>query len=435
MNTREVEQYLIDVQKKVASVIFERSLTTSSGKKINVILGPRRAGKTSYLYQRMQEHIKQGKNKEELLFLNFENTSLFDLHFKEIREVIELHKKLFSPRKKPVLFLDEPQNIRNWEIAIRELHDSDYQIFISGSSSKLLSKEIATSLRGRSLSYLLLPFSFKEFLQVRGFKVSKFVSTEEKTDILRQLGEYLESGGFPEVVLEPEMDTKIKILESYLDMVIYKDIVERHGVRDSLLVKWLIKSIASSYTKEISIHKIYLTLKSQGRKISKDELYIYASLLNDSFFALYLPKFSWSLRKREPVNKVFLCDVGFARMVEVGKDIGKKMENILYLELLRRKKPTNELYFWKNAQQEEVDFVIKEGRKITRLIQVVEKIADTDVKEREIRALLKASKELKCDDLIIITENYEDKKEESRKDIRRKISYIPLWKFLLSEES
>lgn len=434
MNQKEVEQYLIDFQKRDFPKLVDRTLKVPLGNKITAIIGPRRAGKTSYLYQIMKEVIKAGKDKDDIIYLNFESTKLFDLDFKEIKEVVGIHKRLFPKTKNPVLFLDEPQNIQNWEKAVRELDDEGYRIFISGSSSKLLSKEIATSLRGRSISYLLLPFSFKEFLDLKGFPAQRLTSSNEKTKILALLDEYLEFGGFPEVVLEQNKDTKLRIIESYLDLTIYKDIVERHAIKDSMLIKWLIKSVASSYTKEISILKIYDTLKSQGRRTSKDELYAYASLLNDSLFALYLPKFSWSVRKREPVNKVFLCDTGFVKMIEIGKDIGKKMENTFFLEMLRRKMPTVEYYYWKNVQHEEVDLLVKEGAKITSLIQISKELDNHEIREREIRSLLKASTELKCDELIMITENHEKVEDAEWRGIKGQIKYIPLWKWLLTKD-
>jgi len=432
MNQKEVEQYLIDFQKKDFSSLVPRSLEIFQTKKMNVIMGPRRAGKTFYLHQIMQEMINAGTKKEDIIYLNFENTKLFDLQFKEIKKVIELHKRLFPESKNPALFFDEPQNIAQWERAVRELCDEGYAIFISGSSSKLLSKEIATSLRGRSLSYLLLPFSFKEFLKFKEAQVNKPISSEEKAGILALLDEYLEFGGFPEVVLEKNNELKLKILESYLDLTVYKDIVERHGIKDSMLIKWFIKSMASSYAKEISTNKLYLTLKSQGRKVSKDELYVYASLLSDALFVFYLPKFSWSVRKREPVNKAYLCDVGFARVIEITKDRGKKMENAVFLELTGRMTPLTELYFWKNIQQEEVDFVVKEASKISQLIQVSDNIDDVGTKKREIRSLLKAGRELNCKNLLVITEDYEAEEDAEWYRIRGKIRFIPLWKWLLN---
>lgn len=427
MDQKEIEQYLIDFHSKDLPVVLRRDLTISQTGKIKAIIGPRRAGKTFYLYQLMRELKKSNKR---VLFLNFENTKLFDIKFKEIEEIITINERLFPSEKnnKPTLFFDEPQNVEFWERVVRQLFDENYNIFVSGSSSKLLSKEIYTSLRGRSLSYLLLPFSFKEFLRARNYEAPKLLSSEEKLKILKFMDEYLEFGGFPEVVTEKNEEQKIKNLESYFELIVYKDLVERYKIRDSKLIKWITKSLASSYTKELSINKIYLTLKSQNRKVSKDELYSYYSMVEDSFFAFYLPKFSYSIRKKEPISKIYLCDVGFVKLV-TDKDTGKKMENVVYLELLRRKKPNIEFSFWKNAQKEEVDFIIKEGTQIKVLMQVCKEIQDSQTKQREVRALLKASKELHCENLSIITEDY----ESCEKFKGKKINFIPLWKWLLED--
>ncbi len=431
MNTKEIEQYLIDFHKKELPKGITRDMKVVHSGKIKAIIGPRRAGKTFFLYQLMR---KYKDDKKKILFLNFENTKLFGISFKEIKEIINLNERFFSKEKsdKPILFLDEPQNVDLWERAVRELYDEGYSLFISGSSSKLLSKEIFTSLRGRSLSYLLLPFSIKEFLRAKNFKYASLLSSEEKIHLLKLFDEYLEFGGFPEVVLERNKEQKIKNIESYFELTVYKDIVERYKIKDSFLIKWFLKSLASSYTKEFSINKIYLTLKSQGRKISKDELYSYSSMVEDSLFAFNLPKFSYSLRKREPVSKVYLCDLGFVKVVETNEDIGKKMENLVFLEILRRKKPFSELFFWKNIQKEEVDFVIKEGSQIKKLIQVCRDIDNSETKQREIRALLKASKELKCRDLITITKEYEGEEEFEWFGLKGKVKFIPILKWMTS---
>lgn len=433
MNRKEVEQYLIDFQNRQLPALIERCLKTPAGireRKITAVIGPRRAGKTFYLYQKIRELTGEGVERKNIVYLNFESTRLFDLNFMEIREAIELHNRIFNVTEKPAIFLDEPHVIENWERAVRELHDEGYRIFISGSSSKLLGKEIATSLRGRSLSYLLLPFSFAEFMKMKGIKTSGQPSTGEKTKILSALDEYAEFGGFPEVALETDKESRLRILESYLDLTIYKDIVERHGIKDSMLVKWFIKAAISSYSKEISINKIYTTLKAQGRKTSKDELYSYASVISDALFVFYLPKFSWSVRKREPTGKAYLCDTGFSKFAEVAKDAGKKMENIVYLELMRRMAPLTEIYYWKNTMQEEVDFIIKKGNRISELIQVCSDTNEEETLKRETRALVKAGEELKCPNLTIITDDAESEKEAGGKKIR----LIPLWKWLIANE-
>ncbi|MEK6874645.1 MAG: ATP-binding protein [Nanoarchaeota archaeon] len=433
MDTKEVEEYLTNFQKKDLPTLIHRPVQKFSEKKINAIIGPRRAGKTSFLFQIMRDMISQGRSKTNIIYLNFENARLFDIQFKEVSKVIEMHKRLFPSTRKPVIFIDEPQNVVMWEKAIRDLYDDGFQIFISGSSSKLLSKEIATPLRGRSLSVLLLPFSFAEFLSAKGYKVESNQSSDEMIKTLSLLDEYLEFGGYPEVVLEKDNDLKQKTLENYLDLTIYKDMVERHGIKDTLLVKWLIKSIMSSYTKEISINKIYSTLKSQGRKFSKDELYTLASMISDSFFAIYLPRFSYSIRKREPTGKAYLCDIGFARLIESSIDVGKKMENTIFLELTRRQEIGVELFYWK-TQSEEVDFVLKRGTKVIQLIQVSKQGKDEKPKDREARALLKARKALDCQNLLIITQDEETTKEYEWYGIKENIKSIPLWKWLLQTE-
>lgn len=431
MDTREIEQYIIDFQKKEFPVLFNRKIDIPTTPKIKAIIGPRRAGKTFFLYQIMENLLKKGAKKEELLFLNFESTRLSETNFKNMGEIVGISEKIFPSEKKKILFIDEPQIIENWEKAVRELYDEGFNIFISGSSSKLLSKEIATSLRGRSLSYLVLPLSFLEFLNLRGFEASKIISSSEKNKMLSLFNEYIAYGGFPEVVLEKDKDTKMKILENYLELVVYKDLVERYKIRDSFIIKWLIKSISSCYSKELSINKTYLTLKSQGRQISKDDLYNYASLISDSFFIFYLPKFSWSVRKNSILNKAYLCDVGYANFIELDKDRGKRLENLVFLELWKKKKPLAEVSYYKDSQGYEADFVIQEGTKVKQIIQACYDIKNLETKEREIRALLKASKELNCKELLVITEDYEAEEEAEWFGLKGKIKFIPFWKWVL----
>jgi predicted AAA+ superfamily ATPase len=430
MNKNQVEEYLKDFQRNDFPQLIERTLPEYWTKKITAIIGPRRAGKTSIIYLIMMHLMKEGAKKSDLLYLNFEDLRLSDVSFKEIAEVISTHKKLFNSDK-PILFLDEPQLIENWERAVRSLYDQGYSIFISGSSSKLLSKEIHTSLRGRSLSYLILPFSFNEYLKAKKIVYGQLMSSDEKIKLLSALDEYLKYGGFPETSIQEKEEIKLKILNEYFELALYKDIVERYKICDSDNIRQFIKSILSSFSKEISINKIYNGISSQGRKTSKDELYTYPSMLSDALFAFFLPKFSWSIQKREPVSKVYLNDTGFSKLVSSSADNGKLIENTVFLELIRRQKPFTELSFWKSEQMHyEVDFVIKEKEKITQLIQACYELND-ETKPREIRALLKAGKELKCDNLTIITYDYEGEETAEWYGIKSKIKYIPLWKWLI----
>lgn len=431
MNINDLKEYLLDFHKREIPPLVERDMKVEESKKIKSIIGPRRAGKTYFLYQEIKELLNSGVKKENIIYLNFEDPRLIDITFKEVREIIKLNWQLFpsSIKEKTYIFVDEPQNIKNWEIAIRALQDEGFYIFITGSSSKLLSREISTSLRGRTISSNLLPFSFKEFLRMRNINpdISR-LDSREKSILLNLLDEYIEYGGFPEIIQEINKENKLKILNEYLNSIVYKDVVERYKIKNTLLIKWLIKSLIMSFSRELSVHKIYLTLKSRGLRISKNTLYYYLSLLEESIFVFLISRFNYSIKKRElTIHKIYLCDIGFSKLVEVTKDRGYKIENIVFLELKRKENTLTDIFYWQDIQKREVDFVIKEGSKIKQLIQVCLDVNDITTKKRELTALIKASKELKCNNLLIITEDKEGKEVfESRK-----IKYISLWKWLL----
>ena len=427
MNVEEIREYITDFQKRKLPELTKRELKIGSSRRIKTIIGPRRAGKTFFMFQKIKELIQSNVKKESILYLNFEDPRLIEVNYKEIREIIKLHWELYPESTKELfIFIDEPQNVKNWETAVRGLYDEGFDIFLSGSSSKLLSKEIATSLRGRTLSYVILPFSFREFLKMKNLKYDILhLSSKEKSIVLNLLNEYLELGGFPEVTLEKSKENKIKIINEYFDLIVYRDIVERYKIKNTKLIKWLIKSLVASLSREFSVHKIYLTLKSKGIRLSKNTLYAYVSMLEDVMFAFFVPKFRYSIRKGEfSMNKVYLCDISFAKLSEVSQSKGNRMENIVFLELKR--KPTNEIFYWTDGKSE-VDFVIKQGPKLNQLIQACHNVADYDTKKREVRALLKASKELKCKNLLVITEDKEGKEKLKGKTIK----YMPLWKWLL----
>lgn len=432
MKLSEIKEYLIDFQTKSLPELVPRMLKVPATTKIISIIGPRRAGKSYYLYQIMTELLQKGIKKEQLVYLNFEDARLVGITFNEIREILKLHWQLYpsSINQELYLFADEPQNVTQWEVAVRSLHDERYKIFISGSSSKLLSKEIATSLRGRTLSYLLLPFSFQEFVRSKSSSLLKApLGSQQKSKLLSLLEEHLAFGGYPEVFQASEIETKLKTIDEYFNLIIYRDLMERYNLRNTKLLKWLIKSLLATFSKEFSVHKIYLTALSQGFKISKNTLYSYFSLLEESFFVFSLPKFSASIRNKDnALSKSYLCDVGFAKLIETSADKGRKIENVVFLELKRRQGALTELCYWKNyPQQEEVDFVVKEGT-VRQLIQVCANLDDPDTKKREVRALLKASEELQCNNLVVITESL-----ESEENVKNKhIIYVPLWKWLLA---
>jgi predicted AAA+ superfamily ATPase len=417
-----VRDYIVEWMKReiVKGVSRELEVPRRKDRVISVI-GPRRAGKTYYFYQLM------GEDRANSLYLNFEDTRLMDVTFKDIRDLIRIYIEAAgkAPRN---IFFDEVQNVKNWELAIRELLDlQHYNMFVTGSSSKLLSREIATQLRGRTFSYLLLPFSFREFLRAKNVFTEK-MTMDEAAKIRGYLKEYLEFGGFPEVVFEEA--EKERILKEYFEMILFRDIVERHKLKNISLARFLLSFLLQNFSKEISVNKVLKSLSSQ--RFGKNTLYSYIDKIQDSVALFVLNRFSLRVYQRESwPKKIYLCDTGLTKVVRFSEDIGKLMENCVFLELLRltNKKPMLEIYYWKNHEGAEVDFLLKEGVEIKDLIQVTYASGRDEIDEREVKSLLKASKETGCKNLRIITWNYEgiDKIDN------RTIKFTPLWRWLIAE--
>jgi len=421
-----MRKYLLDKKEEIKELkVKEREIEFPEIKNFIIsIIGPRRAGKTYSIFNL----IKRKKLKDEdYLFINFEDDEMGEMKRKEIRKAIFYHQEIYG-REPKYLFFDEIQNLERWESFVYSLFEKKrYFIFITGSSSKLLSEEIATQLRGRSLTTLVLPFSFKEFLQVKGLHVkTKFLSSYEESRIKNLLRLYLKEGGFPDVVLTSI--NREEYFRDYINLVVFRDIVERYKIRDITLIKMFVRFAISSFSKEFSIHKIYRTFKSMNVKVSKKTLYRYADMLEDAQFCFFLRKFSFSERESLlSIPKVFLNDPGIANYGRTTKfdEVGKLMENAVFLELKRRKLET---FYWRDYQGNEIDFIVSKGKKIEQLIQVCYDISDYETKEREIKGLLKASESLKCKNLLCITWDYEGEEEIKG----NKIKFVPLWKWLMN---
>ncbi|NJE48098.1 ATP-binding protein [Thermococcus sp. 9N3] len=405
-------QYLADFQEKKLPEAVERELRVplKSGQIITLI-GPRRSGKTFYFYQLIKELPR-----EDVLYIDFEHPIFEGFESRDIMDVLKLHHEAFG--EPAYIFLDEVQAVKGWERMVRYLHDEGYSVFVTGSSSKLLSMEIASRLRGRTLTYTMLPFSFREFLRARGYRVRRPLSSKREAELKALLREYLEWGGFPRVVLEDNETIREKLLEEYLDMVLYKDVVERYGVRNLHVMKLLLRSLMRSFAKEFSVHALYNALKSQGIKVSKGVLYEYLSYLEDSMSVFLVKKFSYSLKTSElSIPKVYPVDAGFPRLFSFTPDTGRLMELAVFLELKRREV---EVYHYKNHR--EVDFVIAKRGQPVELIQVTYALDSGDVRPREVEALKSAGRKLGVESLTVITWDYRDEKDGIR--------FVPLWCFL-----
>jgi len=386
------------------------------------IIGPRRAGKTYTMFQLMKILLERGVGRDRMLYINFEDYRLEGINYIDLKKIVEIYYEMYpeNSRLKVWFFLDEIQNVGGWEKVVRNIMDRwNIQIFLSGSSSKLLSREIATQLRGRTLTYIVYPFSFKEFLRARNFRIEKYMSSYEKNRLLNLLNEYLVYGGYPEAVIERER--RMKILREIWDVTIARDIIDRWRIRNIRALKLLIRALRKS--REFSIHKFYRYLKSLGLKISKNTLYNYIEYLNDSLILYLLKKYSPSYRDIEmSIPKIFFVDNGLYMAEE---SISKLMENLVFMELRRRNYVENEkLFYWKNSFGREIDFIVLDGE----LIQVCYELTYEN-RDREIKSLIKASKQLNYKKLRILTWNQEDTININN----RKIEITPLWKWLINK--
>ncbi len=385
------------------------------------IIGPRRVGKTYEMFIILKEIVKDFK-KDRTLYINLERADLGVLNYKDLVVMLETYYEIFpdNKNKKIWLFLDEIQNVSGWEKFVRTCLDDNIKVFLSGSSSKLLSKEIATSMRGRNLSYNILPFSFKEYLNIKNFETKKFYSSEEKSKLINYFNDYLVNGGYPETIIYKE--ERKKIIQDIFETAILKDVLDRHKLRNTAVVKILISALLKS--KEFSVNKFYNYLKSQNIKVSKKSIYNYLFYFNDAFFIFTLRKFNLSYKKADQsLPKIYFIDNGFLNLNKID-DKGRLLENLVFVELFRREA---DFAYYQSYSREEVDFVIKNGKKVKQLIQVCLDIDDFRTQDREIKSLIKASNEFKCNNLLVLTKDTE--KQLTLKN--KKIKVLPVWKWLL----
>lgn len=422
-----LKKIIVDFVERKLPEIKERDilLPVDSGKIVSIV-GARRTGKT-YLLFLLIKKLRQKIPADRLVYMNFEDDRLFPATLKTMDTFLQAYYELYPHNKSnDVYFLfDEIQEIENWELFIRRLYDTEKcHIFVTGSSSKLLIREVSTALRGRNISYEVFPLSFREYLRFREIDVSKY-SSKILARIVNAFNEYVNTTAFPELV-SMEQNLRRKVLKEYLDLVIYKDIVEKYRVTNIYLMKYLIKFLFSNSANHISINKIYNELKSSGLNVSRNSVYEYISYLEDSYTLFGLSLYTRNLRvqKRNP-KKYYALDTGLRRAMTLSEDKGKILESIVYLHLRRSGDP---LYYYRSDQ--EVDFIVDRGDTV-QLFNVCYKMDSQETRKREINALLRAMKEMKQNMSYLLT--VEEETEEVIDDMKIKI--VPVWKWLLWPET
>jgi len=378
---------------------------------IKVIIGPRRAGKSFFALHFLKKQGNFG-------YANFDDERL--LNTEDYDEIVEIINSVYKSPE--YILFDEIQNLKNWELFVNRLQRKGKNLIITGSNSNLLSKELATHLTGRHVQIIILPFSFKEYLEINKEDLTSY-QMKEKLDT------FLTQGGYPEPLMK-NIDQK-EYLTALFDAIIYKDIVKRYKIRFPGRIEdlafYLMSNIASEYS--------YTTLSQMTKVQSAHTIQKYLSYLEESFIFFSLKRFSYKVKEQvSSIKKIYCIDNGFiyAKAFNASHNKGKLYENIVATEL--KKKELNgdiNFYYWKNQQQEEVDFVIKQGLNIKQLIQVCYNLDKINAKNREVRALIKAGKELKCKDLVIINLDKEGEKKIRWFGMQARIKFIPLWKWLL----
>ncbi|MEK6845095.1 MAG: ATP-binding protein, partial [Nanoarchaeota archaeon] len=331
------------------------------------IIGIRRAGKSYAMRQVIKKLIEKKINRKNILMINFEDRRFTDFYPKLIDEIYETYLEFLKPDKQKFVFLDEVHNLPNWEKWARTMHElGKAKIVVSGSSSKLLSGELATLLTGRHLDIFMFPLSFKEFLDFKGLNVKdKLELLRNKIKIKGFLGEYLGFGGFPEAILSKD---KKQLLLTLFEDIITKDIEKRYDVKEKTKLRALAKFYLTNISNTITFNSLKNYLNTTTKTIEK-----FSSYLEEANMLFFTKRFSYKFKEQEKSpRKIYAMDVGLANAIgfKFSSNIGRIAENIVAIELRRKEKSelNLEVYYWKNPQHEEVDFAIKEGLKMKKLI-------------------------------------------------------------------
>lgn len=396
-------------------------------KKIIALTGVRRSGKTFQLYNVINRLIKQKIKLKNILYFNFEDERI-DKNTFILNNIIESYQELYPEINlgNCYFLFDEIQNIDGWEKFVRRIFEQiSKNIFITGSNSKMLSREISTSLRGRSINYEIYPLNFEEYLNFLGIEIN-LNSTRSISAIVNIFEKFLSGGGFPELV-SVDNEIKDRVLQEYFNVMIFRDLIERYDITQTEILKYFCKRVIGNSSKEFSVNKIYNEIKSQGYKISKDTIYEFQNYVESIYLAFFIPKYSRSIVKQEfSKKKVYSIDNGLAASVDAFfiKNKGTALENLVFLELIKSGKKI--LYYSNNF---ECDFLLMENEKVCEAIQVCFDINDIDTKNREEKGLINVCREFQLKRGLILT--IYDEQKYTVNGIT--IEIMPVYKYILKK--
>lgn len=385
-----------------------------------VLIGVRRAGKSFLLYQQMQKYLRDGKTWDEMLYINFEDERLIGMDVADFNLILEVHGMMSA--KRPILFLDEIQNITGWDKFARRLADNKYRVYITGSNAKMLSSDVATTLGGRYITKHILPYSFTEYLKSNSVESSNtaIATTQGRATVQRYFAEYFRFGGFPEGA---QLSSKRDYLTSLYQKIYLGDIAARNRIENTFALRILFKKMAESIKQPVSFTRLANIVASTGAKLGKSTLINYIEYSKNAFLIYSVSNIADNLTERESNPKYYFVDNGIVSLLTLDSNTSL-LENMVAIELLRRYGTDERVFFYNHRI--EVDFYIPDE---SLAIQVsYNPLGTEDTWQREVSALIKLSKVLDCRKRIILT--YDTEKTIDIDGL--KIDVIPVWKWMIN---
>ncbi len=434
MTKEEVKEVIELKQQEMPFDVKARSQALPiSGSQIVTLPGVRRCGKSTRMELAINDLLKAGVPRENILWIGFDDERFAQFSAAELDMILDAYREMFPEiaLRDVWMFFDELPLVEGWELfALRVYKSYCKHLFICGSNAHTLSKEMKSELRGWPVEFETFPLSFAEYCDFTGIRRKSHLESE-KAKMRIAFDAFNRLGGMPEIALTESMSLKYKKLQGYFDTMLLKDFIEHFGVKQPLVLRFFLKRAMAGIANPLSVNAIYGEIKAQGMKISKDELYKWLQDACDIYLLQRVPRFSRSFAKQEAaLAKYYVIDNGIRNAVIPiqSDDDGKQLENTVYLELLRRKGGNEAISFWQGRG--ECDFVLSEDENVRRLVQVAWKMdedspAGRKTRKREIDGLTEAAESLGCGDLTIVTHD----EEATIREQVHEIKVIPAWKW------
>ena len=411
------KKILIDNRRLISQIDFiERDIVLEDNLNY-VFVGLRQAGKSYLMYQRIHQLLEMGHKMDEIIYVNLDDERLYDIALEDLDLILQAHYQLNDC--KPIIFLDEIQNISHWEHFARRLANEQYRVYLTGSNAKMLSSEVATTLGGRYMIQEVYPYSLSEYLKANELELQRNWEYDSAivNHIHRLFSNYFYYGGFPESVHVREKRSWLSVL---YQKIFLGDLIARYKIRNEVSLKLLVKKLSESINQPSSFNRLANIVSSAGQKIQTSTVIDYMQFMEESWLIFSMENYAAKFVEKESAKKYYFRDNGILNLFLIDPETAL-LENRVAIEL--KKHFCDEVYFYnKNV---EVDFYVPQH---DWLIQVAYSIANDDTREREISSLLKVAKHLQAKRLTIITYNEE---QTISLDNGSTIEVIPLWKWLL----